>query len=142
MKRWVLLLSFIIFVCIPIVYEQDQADLIRKMTAKEDGFYHMYVFLDHADTVELPLESVLWPFNSEDFRRSLHISKLQVVHLNEQNLRYRYAKIFDIKRTPAYVILDHQRVVLETTQIEDIPPLLGEKAVWLSSRKSCGRYNK
>ncbi|RJE85085.1 hypothetical protein D3P07_21165 [Paenibacillus sp. 1011MAR3C5] len=136
MKRWVLLLLLIIFVCIPIVYEHDHAELIQEMAAKEFGYYHVYVFWDNegAEGSSLPA-SMLRPFDSEDFRQSLHIARLQVVQLNPQDPNYRYVKVFEMKRTPTYVLLDHQKVLLETSEIEDILHYLYGDATWLRLKR-------
>ncbi|MFF2886242.1 hypothetical protein [Paenibacillus sp. NPDC057967] len=136
MKRWVLLLLLIIFVCIPIVYEQDGAELIQEMAAEEIGYYHVYVFWDNEDAEESSLpESLLRPFDSETFRQSLHIARLQLVQLNHDDPNYRYAKVFEMKRTPTYVLLDHQKVLLETTEIEDIPRYIHGDTTWLSLKR-------
>ncbi|REK71245.1 hypothetical protein [Paenibacillus paeoniae] len=136
MKRWVLLLLLILFVCLPIVYEQDEDDLIQDMLAEESGFYHIYVFWDDKDGegTSVPA-SILGPFHSEAYRQSLHISRLQIVLSNPESPNYRYAKLFDLKRSPTYLLLDHQRILLETVQIEDIPSFIkNEGVLGLSSK--------
>ncbi|RJX39035.1 hypothetical protein D3P09_16160 [Paenibacillus pinisoli] len=143
MKRWVLLLLLIIFVCIPIVYEQDHADFIQEMAADELGYYNVYVFWnkENAEGSLLPA-SLLRPFESDAFRQSLHIARVQVVQVNTNDPNYRLAKMFEIKHTPTYVLLDHQKVLLETTEFGDISRYIQGDAVSLSVRREArGSHN-
>lgn len=48
MKRWVSVLLLLLFVSIPIVIERDQNDLIRELSAKEDGFNRIETETDEA----------------------------------------------------------------------------------------------
>lgn len=144
MKRWVLLLLLIIFVCIPIVYEQDHADLLQEMAADEFGYYNVYVFWNKEENTEgssLPA-SMLRPFDSEAFRQSLHIARVQVVQLSPHDPNYRFAKKFEIKHTPTYVLLDHQKVVLETNELGDISRYIQRNAAHLSVKREASSAHK
>lgn len=125
MKRWVSLLLLIVFVSIPIVFAEDRHDLIQEMSAKEEGYYSVYVFWDKQATTDPNLlYLMLEPIDPLEVRQALNISNINIIELNKADLNYKYVQQLGIKRMPAFVVLDHRAIVLKTTNADDIPRFL------------------
>lgn len=73
--------------------------------------------------------STLHELDSEEARQALNISNVEYIRLDRSALRNRYAYRLGIRKTPVYVVLDHRGVVLETTDAEDIPAFLQQRAI-------------
>ncbi|MCR2806533.1 hypothetical protein [Paenibacillus soyae] len=128
MKRWVTLLLLLLFVSIPIVIESDQGSLIREMSAREEGFYSIYVFWNEQDAADSLLgHFLLRAIHNEQARQALKISSVKYIQLDRSARGDRYFHRLGIRKTPAYVVLDHRRVVLETTDAEKVPAFLQQR---------------
>lgn len=113
MKRWVLLLLLIFFVCIPIVFEQDQGDMLQNMAAREAGSYHVYVFWEGEDNQPGKLLESIRP--SFDDREAINIAVWDFIRLNDETDPHAYfAKALNITQSPTYVVFDHKGIVLRT----------------------------
>ncbi|MFD0589062.1 hypothetical protein ACFQZE_13755 [Paenibacillus sp. GCM10027627] len=134
-------IALILFVCASILLWQDKDMMIVEMAAKEKGYFSIYIFWDEKEAGDpsFPYQ-LLKSLDSAEARRAMNINQFHLVSLMENNHKYDYAKILNITETPAIVVLDHQKIILETTKPEEVQRYLmggaDSDVVWLSAEQA------
>ncbi|MFI2855845.1 hypothetical protein ACH6EH_01755 [Paenibacillus sp. JSM ZJ436] len=99
----------------------SKADVVKSMVASEKGFYSIYVFWDGETTDYSALtKEMVEVINSEEVLKSMKISNMTFVSVNDKTQKYNYKKTFDLKHSPTILILDNEKVVTQTKDPKDI----------------------
>ena len=56
--------------------------------------------------------------------QSLKINNMTSISMRDENQKYDYKKLFNMEKSPHIIVLDHEGVVLETNDPEDIYTLV------------------
>ncbi|GJM70108.1 hypothetical protein HMSSN036_23240 [Paenibacillus macerans] len=85
------------------------------------GSYNIYVFWDgeNTDYQELVAE-MLNVINSETILKSMNINNMTFTSVHDKTQKYDYKKIFDIQQSPTIIILDDEKIILQTNDSKDI----------------------
>ncbi|MHA7966389.1 hypothetical protein ACX93W_19875 [Paenibacillus sp. CAU 1782] len=98
-----------------------QSDAIKSMASSEEGAYSIYVFWDGEQTdLQTMLGEALTVISSDKVMNSLKISNISIVSLSDESQPYPYKKLFDIEESPTLLLLDTEKVLLQTTNVEDL----------------------
>ncbi len=114
-------LFMVLFMGLLAACSPTQSDAITSMASSEEGAYSIYVFWDGEQTDLQPLlDEALTVINSDKVMNSLKISNITIVSLNDKAQPYPYKKLFDIKESPTLILLDTEKVLLQTGNLEDL----------------------
>lgn len=117
-----------ISICIAVMLtacSPTKEDAIQEMVAPEPDTYNIYLFWDgeHSDLHDQIYE-LLEVINSEIILKSLKINNMTSISMRDENQKYDYKKLFNMEKSPHIIVLDHEGVVLETNDPEDIYTLV------------------
>lgn len=98
----------------------SKADVIQDMVAPK-GSYNIFVFWDgeNTDYREL-IDEMLNVINSEAILKSMNINNMTFISVNDKTQKYNYKKIFDIQQSPTIILLDNEKIILQTNDSKDI----------------------
>lgn len=85
------------------------------------GSYNIYVFWDgeNTDYQEL-IDEMLNVINSEAILKSMNINNMTFISVHDKTQKYDYKEIFDIQQSPTIIILDDEKIILQTNDSKDI----------------------
>ncbi|PAK51656.1 hypothetical protein CHH75_13865 [Paenibacillus sp. 7541] len=114
-------LLIIFFTCTLAACSRGKEDAVRDMVSPQQKSYNIYVFWDgrQSDYSEL-IEEMLNVINSEAILESLPIHNMSFISLDDQTQKYDYKKLFAIEQSPTIIVLDHEGIVLQTNDPNDI----------------------
>lgn len=121
MKKVIILtICFLSIINILTACSPSKADVIQDMLAPK-GTYNIYVFWDGdiTDYSELT-EEMLSIINSEDIIESLSINNMTFINVNDKTQKYNYKDIFNIKQSPTIIVLNDEKIILETNDSTEV----------------------
>ncbi|WP_100333836.1 hypothetical protein [Bacillus alkalisoli] len=103
------------------VVEIPNEDYLERLYAKEEGKYALYIYIgeDLGGEIGIEIQKEINTLLHKEKNNMYIVSFISVPPDQEKQL-------FNIEHYPAYVILDHEKVLVNTVELEDILPYLNE----------------
>jgi hypothetical protein len=104
----------------------SKAKAIMELVSEQEGTYAGYLFWNTDSDLTALNEELLGIVNSDQVMSSIHFSKMNVISMNDESQKYNYVELFEIEKSPTLLIFDTEKLILKTSDLEDVYKLANE----------------
>lgn len=104
----------------------SNAKAIKELVSDKEGTYAGYLFWNTDSDLTSLNEELLGIVNSDQVMSSIQFSKMNVISMNDESQKYNYVKLFDIEKSPTLLIFDTEKLILKTSDLNDVYKLANE----------------